>query len=107
MNVQVNTSNNVAGAEAWSNAMEATVRGRLARFESRLTRVEVHVGDESAPPTAGPDKRCSIEARPAGFDPITVSDTADTIDKATSGALAKLTTALDRTFGKTTSRKGH
>ncbi|ODT89166.1 HPF/RaiA family ribosome-associated protein [Phenylobacterium sp. SCN 70-31] len=107
MQVLVNTANNVAGRQPWTTDVETMVRERLARFEDRLTRVEVHVVDESAPPTRQPDKRCAIEARPAGFDPVAATETAETIDQATVGALTKLVTALERTFGKTTTRKGH
>jgi hypothetical protein len=107
MDVQINTANNVSGTASWISDVEMVVRTRLARYEDRLTRVEVHVVDESSPPTSGPDKRCAIEARPAGHDPVTVTETADTIDRAAAGALTKLTSALERTFGRTTSRKGH
>ncbi|MDP2212604.1 HPF/RaiA family ribosome-associated protein [Phenylobacterium sp.] len=107
MQVQVNTANNIEGREALMTSIEQDIRNRLARFESRLTRVEVHVGDENGERTEGDDKRCVIEARPAGLGPVTVTEQAGSIDQATSGALAKMTTALDRTFGKQTNRKGH
>lgn len=107
MDVQINTANNVAGREALTQQLEGTVRARLSRFSDRLTRVEVHVGDENGDRSVGDDKRCVIEARPAGRDPISVTDQAGSIDQATSGALGKLATALDRTFGRITDRKGH
>ena len=107
MDIQINTANNLEGHEARIEWLEATVRDRLARFEDRLTRVELHVGDVNGERSNGADIRCQIEARPAGHDPVSVSDQSDTIVQAAGGALGKLTTALDRTFGKTTSRKGH
>lgn len=106
MDVQINTANDVAGREALTRQLEETVRTRLSRFSERLTRVEVHVGDENGD-RGGDDKRCVIEVRPAGRDPISVTDQAGSIDQATSGALAKVATALDRAFGKITDRKGH
>ncbi len=107
MQVQINTANSVDGREALVQSIERDVRSRLSRFESRLTRVEVHVGDDNGERTEGDDKRCVIEARPAGLDPVTVTEQAGSIDQATSGALQKLSSALDRTFGKLTDRKGH
>ncbi|MDP2228210.1 MAG: HPF/RaiA family ribosome-associated protein [Moraxellaceae bacterium] len=107
MQVQINTANNIEGREALMESIEADVRSRLSRYESRLTRVEVHVGDENGERTEGEDKRCVMEARPAGLDPVTVTDQARSIDQATSGALGKLSSALERTFGKLTDRKGH
>ena len=107
MDIQINTSNNLEGRQTIIDGLERTVRDRLSRFDGRLTRGELHVGDENGERSVGGDIRCQIEARPAGQGPISVSDLSDSIDEAAAGALTKLTTALDRSFGKTTSRKGH
>ena len=107
MDIQINTSNNLEGRTAVVEHLETVVRDRLSRFENRLTRVELHVGDENGDRSIGGDIRCQIEARPAGRDPVSVSEQADTIDQAASGALGKLATLLDRSFGKLTDRKGH
>ena len=69
MDIQINTANNIAGREALTRQLEETVRSRLSRFSERLTRVEVHVGDENGDRNAGDDKRCVIEVRPAGRAP--------------------------------------
>lgn len=107
MDIQINTANNVPGREALTQQLEETVRDRLSRFSERLTRVEVHVGDENGDRGGGDDKRCVIEARPAGRAPISVTEQAGSIDQAIAGALSKVTTALERDVGKITSRKGH
>lgn len=107
MDVQINTANSVDGREALSQRLEGAVRDRLSRFEDRLTHIEVHIGDENGDKGGGDDKRCVIEARPAGLQPVSVSDQAGSIDQATSGALGKMVSALDRTFGKLSDRKGH
>lgn len=107
MDIQINTANNLVGRQAMVDRLEASVRERLSRFEDRLTRVELHVGDENGDRSGGADKRCQIEARPAGHDPVSVTDQAGSIDQAAAGALGKLATVLERTFGKATDRKGH
>lgn len=107
MQIQINTANNVDGRDALIGQLEQDVRSSLSRFEDRLTRVELHVGDEDGPGRGGNDKRCVIEARPSGLAPVTVTDEAASVVQAASGALDKLVTALDRTFGKRTNRKGH
>lgn len=61
----------------------------------------------NADSNVGDDKQCTIEARPNGLDPLTVTASAATISQAVSGAAAKLLVVLERTFGKLTSRKGH
>tara|TARA_R110002051_G_scaffold228394_1_gene290619 strand:- start:54 stop:377 length:324 start_codon:yes stop_codon:yes gene_type:complete len=107
MQVQINTANNIDGREALISGVEADVRAGLARFGDRLTRVEVHVGDEANVRHGGADTRCMIEARPQGQDPMTVTDHAATPALAVSGALRKMATALDREFGKQDEKRGH
>lgn len=108
MDVQINTANTVPGREALLQDLESSVRERLSRFADKLTRVEVHVGDENSPAKGGGnDMSCVIEARPAGMAPITVTEKAGSIDQASSRALGKMATALDRAFGKLSDRKGH
>jgi len=107
LDVQINTANNIEGREALTQHLEDAVRDRLSRFTDRLTRVAVHVGDENGDRNVGHDKRCVVEARPAGLGPVTVTEQSDSIDQATAGALSKMVSALDRTFGKLSDRKGH
>ena len=107
MDVQINTANNVTGREAMNQHLEGEVRNRLSRFETRLTHVEMHVADENGPKGGANDMRCVVEARPAGLGPVSVTQNAGSIEQAASGALGKMVTALDRTFGKHTDRKGH
>ncbi|MCA9294112.1 MAG: HPF/RaiA family ribosome-associated protein [Phycisphaerales bacterium] len=77
-----------------SDALEDFVRAELdkaiARFESRLTRVEVHLADMKSKRTGPDDKRCRLEARPKGRDPFLAEDTADDLYRAVSGAVGKL-----------------
>lgn len=107
MQVQFNTDNQIDGDAELSRRVEADVRDRLARFEDRLTRVEIHVGDSNAQKSGAADKRCMMEARPAGTGPIAVTHEAENIDQAITGATSKLATAIDRALGKLTDRKGH
>jgi len=107
VDVQINTANNIEGREALNLHLEGEVRDRLSRFKDRLTRVELHLDDEDGAKTGADDKRCVVEARPAGLNPLSVSEQANSIERATSGALDKMASALDRTFGKLSDRKGH
>ena len=100
MQIQINTANNVDGREALVSGAEAEVRAGLSRFGDRLTRVEVHIGDEANVRHGGEDTRCMIEARPQGKGPLTVTDHAATPTLAMSGALRKMTAALETEFGK-------
>ena len=105
MHVQVNTDNNVKGSEGLDEHVRSTVEDGLGRFE-RLTRVEVHLGDENGDRSRGEDKRCLLEARPAGLQPVTVTHIAGTIDDAVDGAVDKMSKLLDSTFAKLQDHKG-
>ena len=104
MEIQVNTDHNVDLPEARIADVEFEVGAVLARFADHITRVEVHLSDESAGRSSGQDKRCMLEARPAGRAPVAVTDHAATVDEALRGALQKLKRLLD---GEPTGSTGH
>ena len=106
MHVQVNTDNRVEGHDEFVRGVQATVEGVIGRFGENITRVEVHVGDENGHKGGPNDKRCAMEARPAGLQPVAVTHTAPTVDQAIDGAAHKLQTALGRTLDKLSEQKG-
>lgn len=100
MFIQVRTDNQIV-TDAEANArLEARVRDRLKRFESRLTHVEVHVADVNAAKGGESDKRVSLEARASGHAPVTVHAEAERIDIAVTAAADKAARALDTALGK-------
>ncbi|MXO97252.1 HPF/RaiA family ribosome-associated protein [Erythrobacter aquimaris] len=106
MQVQFNSDSSVMGTENVAERIETSVREKLARFEDRLTRVEIHVRDENGPKHGADDKACMIEARPRGGKPIGVTEHASKVDDAASKAARTLAQRLERHFGKAT-RHGH
>lgn len=107
MQFQFNSDNQVSGAQDVARQVEQDIRKGLSRFETRLTRVEVHISDVDGRKQGPGDKRCLLEVRPNRLDPIAVSHEADTVGQAVSGATGKLTVALERSLGRLTDRKGH
>lgn len=105
MQIQVNTDRNIQGHEDVTRFVEGVVTSKLGAVAAHLTRVEVHLGDESAARKTGDDKRCRVEARPENRAPIAVSHHADTIQSAVTGALDKMRAALDREIGKQRTRR--
>jgi ribosome-associated translation inhibitor RaiA len=105
MTIQVNTGNQSVGSADRSNDIEALIEEKLSRFADRITRAEVHLNDEnSAAKDGGNDKRCQIEVRIAGLQPISVTDHADTHEEALHGAADKMVALIETTFGKLQSR---
>jgi ribosome-associated translation inhibitor RaiA len=99
--IQVYTDNHTAGSAELINQVKAVVLGALDRFGDRITRVEVHLADQdSSQKFSDRDKRCLIEARLAGRQPIAVSHQGATLQQALDGAADKLQKALKRTLGR-------
>ena len=104
MFVQIHTDNQIK-SDARANArLEARVRGKLKRFEGRLTGVEVHVADANGPKGGDGDKRVSLEVRVNGHDPVAVHAEADRVDNAVALAADKAARALDHALGKLRAR---
>ncbi|TDD94556.1 HPF/RaiA family ribosome-associated protein [Flavobacterium cellulosilyticum] len=100
MKIQFNTDKNIEGHERLEIYFTEEIQKDLARFEEKVTRIEVHLGDENNAKSGVNDKRCVIEARPAKLQPIAVTAHADTIEKAFFQAVEKIKKTLTSTFDK-------
>ena len=100
MFVQISTDNQIK-SDAESHArLEERVRDRLKRFEKRLTHVELHVEDVNGQKGGDADKRVSLEARPAGHEPIAVHAEAARVENAVTLAANKAVKALEHALDK-------
>ncbi len=104
--VQVNTDHNIHGSEKLNLHVQDTVNASLGRFGRQITRVEIHLSDDNGSKSNGDDKRCLLEARPAGHQPLVVTHVAATIDEAVDGAVDMMEKLLDRTFDRLHDPKG-
>ncbi len=100
MQVLVNSDNHIGASQDFMSSISKRVTDKIKRFDDHLTRVEVHLRDENAHKAGSHDKRCLIEARPKGREPISVSHHADHLEKAIDGALDKLGTVLEKDISK-------
>ena len=100
MQIQFNSGKTIEGHESMQIHFSEEISQSFKRFEDKITRVEVHVGDENNEKFGVDDKRCMIEVRLAGKNPIAVTNHADTIEKAVSGATEKMKKLLNTTFDK-------
>jgi ribosome-associated translation inhibitor RaiA len=99
MQVQVNTGKNIEGGERLAQYVKATVDAKLHRFVEQVTRIEAHLSEENSHKTHDEDKKCVLEARPAGKPPVAVTHQAATLDQAIHGAVEKMERVLETTFG--------
>src|ERR1039458_5649719 len=78
MQVQINTGHNIEGNEA----------------------LNAHLSDENGDKSGPNDKRCVMEARLEGRQPVAVTHQAATLDQALEGAAHKLTRLIESTLGR-------
>lgn len=100
MQVQVNHDNHVRIGEEVAERLKRVLESSLSQFADRITRIEMHLGDENAGKHGDSDKRCMLEARLANLAPIAVTHQAESLQLAFDGALEKLDRALSHAIGK-------
>lgn len=100
MKIQFNTDKTISGNEKDQYYFTSFIEEGLKKFESHITRIEVHLSAENGKKEGLNDTRCLLETRIEGRQPLAVSCKADTVELAVSGAIVKLTTSLETMLGK-------
>jgi len=100
MQIQINSDKNIVVDTKLTGLIEADLHRLLDRFESHLTRIEVHLSDENSDKPGLRDKRCLLEARPKNRPPLTVTNESADVQAAVSGAAGKMQRLLETTFGR-------
>lgn len=100
MQIQVNTGSGLENSESLQRWASEHLNDTLGRFHQDITRIEVQLNDENSGKAGNADKRCMMEARLAGHQPVAVSHHAVSQDEAFRGAARKLLNALDHTLSK-------
>src|SRR5689334_2330669 len=107
MTIQINTDNNLDVHETYQAQLKDLLSEELSRFDEYITRLEVHLSDENGDKESEDDKKCMIEARLKGRQPIAVTNVANTYDVAVNGAIDKLKTSLDTILGRLRNHHQH
>jgi ribosome-associated translation inhibitor RaiA len=101
MQIRVNTDRNIEGHGNLAAYVSSTVESALGRFSDSLTRVEVHLSEQSGGRKgSNHDMRCLIEARLEGRQPIAVTHHAASIGQTVDGAAGKLSRKIDHTLAR-------
>jgi hypothetical protein len=100
MKIQFNTDKTITGNEKDQLYFNSLIADGLENFESHISRIEVHLSDENGKKEGLNSKRCLLETRLEGRQPIAVSCQADTVELAISGAIDKLTASLETIIGR-------
>lgn len=100
MQIQINTDHHVEGHEALAAWATSEVKNILSRHSDHITRVEVHLSDENGHKNGTSDKRCVMEARLEGRQPMAVTHHAETLYQTVTGAADKLNRMIESTLGR-------
>jgi hypothetical protein len=102
MLVLAKTDPNIGNSADLTTRIATAVEIALNHRREHITRVEVHVTDETADPMDGVNQlRCAIEARLEHRQPIAVVHRAASVDDAVYGAAGRLVRMLDYVLGRT------
>ena len=100
MQVQVHAGDHVQGGESLAQWAQDEVQNKLSRFREHVTRVDVYLTDVDALREGGKGKRCVMETRATGRQPLAVNAEAEKIADAVHGSLEKLHRALETEIAK-------
>ena len=100
MQVQVNPGDGIEGKETLERWASDYLTDQLARFRQDITGIEVQLKDENSGKSGPADKRCLLEARVTGHEPLVAEHRAENQDMAIRGAAQKLIKVLDSKLGK-------
>jgi len=100
MHIQVNAVHQVEGHAGLVDYLHKLIESSLSHVRDHVTRVEVHLTDENANKGGDNDKKCVMEARMEGRQPVAVHHLAGTVDQAIGGAIEKLSALLEKQIAK-------
>ena len=100
MKIQFNTDSNITESKELRDSLIALISEGLSRFSDQITRLEVHLSDENSHKEGLNDKRCLLEARLEGRQPIAVKNQANNLEQVVVGAVDKLKVSLDTKIGR-------
>jgi len=104
MLIQVNYGD-IARSDTLEASVHQQIQDALGHLADRLTRVEVHLRDDSSPSKKTPnDRRCTMEARPAGMQPVVVEHSGDDFYVVIGQASDKLARVVQKTFDRKADR---
>jgi len=100
MLIQINYGD-VERSDAIDQFVQDKVTSQLGHLADKITRVEVHLRDDnSSAKSSHNDKRCTMEARPAGRKPFVVEHAGDDLYSVITETAGKLSRAVKKNFDR-------
>ena len=98
MKIQFNTYKTINGDERYQSRFTSLIEEELRRYQSHITRMEVHSSDENGEKEGKNDISCLLEARLKDKQPIEVTNQADKFETAVAGAIDKLLVVIHQNY---------
>ncbi|CAN5347897.1 hypothetical protein BH10BAC1_BH10BAC1_03740 [soil metagenome] len=100
MIIQINSDHAISENERMDAYFKTVIADSLNHYSEHITRIEVHFSDENGNKEGLNDKRCMLEARPEGKQPVAVTSHANTIEDALNSAIEKMIASLKTSIGQ-------
>lgn len=95
--VQFENENQTENDQELSAHIDATIKRATSHFRDRITSVAVHLNKKHI--VSDNNKRCTLETKLEGLQPIVTSYNSESFDHAVEGAAATLKATLAKDFG--------
>jgi ribosomal subunit interface protein len=99
MQIETNPGDGIHISEALRNHIRDRLSRVERRFGDRITRIEVYLKDVNAR-KGGVDKVCTLEAHPAGLQPVAVEADSEDVYLAVQDSARKLEKALEHRIAR-------
>lgn len=100
MIILMNTDKTLSGDSETQEYFTSQVKESLKKYQSHISRIEIHLKDENGIKDGVDDVSCLIEARLNGRKPIAITSQADTKEHAFSAAVRKIEGAIGSVLGR-------
>jgi ribosome-associated translation inhibitor RaiA len=100
MKIQINTDKTIKGNEIHQDLFITQIVKELDNYKSHIAYIEVHLSDQNGHKKGWDNIQCLLEAKLEGRQPIAVSNQANNIRSAMSGAIDKLKASFETILGR-------
>jgi ribosome-associated translation inhibitor RaiA len=100
MVIQFDIAHSINANDAFRAPFIELLNEKLDRFDKNISRLEVHLSDETGYKNGVNDKRCLLEAHIAGMPHIVVTNHGSSYEQAVDGAAHKLIGSLSSIHGR-------
>ena len=105
MQIQIRTDNHIHVHDARATELESIVKHALRHCSQHITRVELHLSDINGTKAGQLDKSCVMEVRLEGYQPMAVTEHAQTVGESVTGAGEKLARLVKSTLDRAADRR--